>query len=195
MGFASPKEVTRLLAQWSDGNEAARTDLMAAIYDDLRRLAARYMSHERPGHTLQTTGLVHEAYLRLVDQQHVRWQNRAHFFGIAAQLMRRILVDYARNRDCVKRGGSVSKLSNPDDQVGASDASHDVDVIALDQTLTRLAAKNARHARIVELKFFGGLTVPEIADVLRVSDRTVKREWHLAKAWLYRELQSETSRG
>jgi RNA polymerase sigma factor (TIGR02999 family) len=179
----SPEEVTQWLIAWSQGDQAALDKLMPLVYDELHRLAHHYMSRERPDHTLQTTALVHEAYLRLVDQTHVRWQNRAHFFGIAANLMRQILVNHALRHRAAKRGGAAYKLTL--DEAVAVSEEPDVDLLALDEALTRLAALDARQARIVELRFFGGLTVEETAEVLNVSPATVKREWNVAKAWLH----------
>jgi RNA polymerase sigma-70 factor (ECF subfamily) len=182
-------EVTQLLNDWSEGKQAALDKLMPLIYQELRRLAHRYLSRERAGHTLQTTDLVHEAYLRLVDQRSVRWQNRAHFFGIAAQLMRRILVDRARHHRRVKRGGGALIVSL--DQAAVVSRQPEVDLLALDEALTRLADVDERKARIVELRFFGGLSVEETAQFLKISAVTVMREWRMAKAWLHRELSNE----
>jgi len=181
--------VTQLLIAWSGGNEAALDELMPLVYDELRRLARRYMRREGSGHTLQTTGLVNEAYLRLVDQKNVRWQNRAHFFGIAAQLMRRILVDHARTRHRVKRGGGVLKVSLNEAETILHESS--TDLLALDEALTQLAEVDGRKGRIVELRFFGGLSIEETAEVLQVSPGTVMHDWTLAKAWLYRALSHE----
>ncbi len=174
------------MIDWSNGSRTALDALMPAVYGELRRLAARYLSRERSDHTLQPTALVNEAYLRLIDQHSVRWQNRAHFYGIAAQLMRRILVDHARGQAAAKRGGTAATL--PLDQADAAAAPPEVDVVALDEALARLSAFDERQGRLVELRFFGGLTIEESAEVLGVSAATVKREWALAKAWLYREL-------
>jgi RNA polymerase sigma factor (TIGR02999 family) len=175
-----------MLVDWSRGDQQALAELMPLVYDELRQIAARYLRREHPGHTLQTTALVHEAYLRLIDQKHVNWQNRAHFFGIAAQMMRRILVDHARGQRTDKRGGGATKLSL-DEAIGLAEE-REVDLVALDDALTNLAAMDAQQSRIVELRFFGGLTVEEVAEVIGVSPATVKREWSMAKAWLYREL-------
>ena len=182
----SPHEVTQLLQAWSDGNQEALDKLAPLVYDELHRLARHYMSGERAGHTLQTTELVDEAYVRLIDWKSVRWQNRAHFFGVAAQMMRRILVDVARSRNYAKRGGNAFRVSLSE----AADVSLErgEDIIALDEALQSLAAIDPRKTRIVELRFFGGLSVDETAEVLKVSPRTVMREWSLAQAWLYREL-------
>lgn len=182
----SPHEVTQLLQAWSDGNEEALDKLVPLVYGELHRLARHYMSGERPGHTLQTTELVNEAYVRLIDWKNVRWQNRAHFFGVAAQMMRRILVDFARSRHYAKRGGDACRVSLS--EVAVVSPERGEDLIALDEALQSLAAIDARKSRIVELRFFGGLSVDETAEVLEVSARTVMREWSLAQAWLHREL-------
>ena len=163
--------------------------LMPAVYDELRRQAARYLRRERAGHTLQTTALIHEAYVRLVDQRNVQWQNRAHFFGIAAQMMRRILVDHARTKKRAKRGGSDVKVSLADATILVNE--RDLDVVALDEALTRLAKIDEQQSRVVELRFFSGLTVEETAEVMGISPATVKRDWSMAKAWLHRELTGE----
>ena len=162
--------------------------LMPAVYDELRRQAARYLRREQAGHTLQTTALIHEAYMRLVDQRNVQWQNRAQFFGIAAQMMRRILVDHARTKKRVKRGGSDIKVSLADATMPVEE--RDLDVIALDEALTRLAEIDEQQSRVVELRFFSGLTVEETAEVMGISPATVKRDWSMAKAWLHRELSA-----
>jgi RNA polymerase sigma-70 factor, ECF subfamily len=185
-----PHEVTELLLDWSEGNHAALNKLMPLVYRELRRLAHQYLSKERDGHTLQTTDLVHEAYLRLVDQRRVQWQNRTHFFGVAAQLMRRILVDHARRHKRVKRGGGVPMVSL--DQVAMVARQPTFDVVALDEALARLAELDERKARIVELRFFGGLSVEETGHFLKVAPITVMREWKMAKAWLHRELSNES---
>jgi RNA polymerase sigma factor (TIGR02999 family) len=182
-----PHDVTQLLIAWSDGDEEACAHLLPLVYDEVRQLAARYVRRERPDHTLQATALVHEAYLRLVDQSRVHWQNRAHFFGIAAQVMRRILVDYARRQHAAKRGGFRPLISL--DAVGEVAAARTADTLLLDEALTRLAQLDTRQSRIVELRVFGGLTIDEVAEVLHLSPTTVKREWSLAKAWLYRALR------
>jgi len=187
----SSAEVTALLQKWSSGDAAALDALMRLIYDDCRQIAARQLRRERPGHTLDPTALVHEMYLRLVDQRRATWENRAQFFGIAARLMRRILVDHARSRRRAKRGGSATlvSLSAASDEPEAGAA----DVLAIDDALKRLAAIDEDQVRIVELRFFAGLTVEETAIALGRSARTVKREWRLAKAWLFRELQAVES--
>ena len=182
-------EVTRLLASWCDGDEAALERLMPLVYGELLRLARHYMRGERSGHTLQPTALVNEAVLRLVDWKNVRWQNRAHFYGVAAQMMRRILVDFARSRPAPKRDGGARLVTLGEaDRVGRE---RPADLVALDEALEDLAAFDARKAAVVELRFFGGLSVEETARVLQVSDVTVMREWAKAKAWLYRELTGD----
>ncbi|AMY08516.1 RNA polymerase sigma factor [Luteitalea pratensis] len=180
--------ITRLLVAWGDGNQHARDELLDAVYGELRRLAHHHLRRERPGHTLQTTALVHDAYLQLVDQRHVRWQNRTHFFGIAAHLIRRILVEYARRRSAGKRGGGAIRV--PLDPGMAALHPKDIVVVAMDPALDALEKVDPQQSRIVELRFFGGLTVEETADVLGISPRTVKREWRMAKAWLQRELET-----
>lgn len=184
----SSHEVTQLLVAWGNGHEAARDQLMPLVYDELHRLAHQYMNRERPGHTLQTSALVNEAFVRLVDQKDVHWQNRAHFFGIAAQMMRRILVDYARNRRYAKRGGSAQQVSLNEALIVSEERS--AEVVALDDALKRLATMDGRKSQIVELRFFGGLSIDETAEVLGVSPGTVMRDWTLAKAWLRREMTS-----
>ncbi len=183
---ASQSEVTRLLKEWGDGRHDAIDQLLPRIYAELRRLASSYLRRERPDHTLQPTALVHEAFIKLVDQRAVRWQNRAHFFGIAAQAMRRILVDHARAHAADKRGSGQRPVSL--DEASIAIGAPDVDLIALDEVLTRLAALDPQQSRVVELRFFGGLTLDETAEVLNISPATVGREWTLAKAWLYAEL-------
>jgi RNA polymerase sigma factor (TIGR02999 family) len=184
-----PQNVTQLLMGWGKGDKAALDQLLPIVYDELRRQAARYLRHERAGHTLQTTALIHEAYLRLVDQTNVQWQNRAQFFGIAAQLMRRILVDHARTKKRAKRGGSDIRVSLGDAMALAK--GQDLDVVALDEALERLAEFDDQQSRIVELRFFSGLTVEETAEVLGISPATVKRDWSVARAWLHREISGE----
>jgi len=186
---ASPPDITALLTAWSQGDEQARDQLLPLVYNELREIAHRYLSHERRDHTLQTTALVHEAYLRLVDQRAVQWQNKAHFFGVAAQLMRRILIDYARSHQTAKRGQGTVKLSL-DEAVNVADE-RAADLLALNDALGDLAKFDPQKSHVVELKFFGGLTVEEIAEVLGVSIATVVRQWRLAKAWLYQELGKE----
>ena len=184
--MTSPTDLTGLLVAWSDGDAAALAELAPLVHSELHRLAHHYMAGERPGHVLQTSALVNEAYLRLIDWQKVRWQNRAHFFGISAQLMRRILVDHARERQAEKRGGDAVRVSLGD----AADVvvDRDTDLVALDEALVALAALDPRKASVVEMRFFGGLSVEETAEVLEVSQETVMRDWRLAKAWLSREL-------
>src|SRR5262245_31347072 len=180
MAVHSPKEITQLLVAWSDGDEAALDQLSPLVYEELHRLAHRYMRGERPGHTLQTSALVNEAYLRLIDWKNVRWQNRAHFFGVSAQLMRRILVDFARARDYQKRGGGVRAITLNEALEVTNDKS--VDLVALDEALLALAELDPRQSKVVELRFFGGLTNEEAAEVLKVSVATVRRDWTLARA-------------
>src|SRR6266545_894197 len=184
MDASAPADVTQLLIAWSDGDQAARERLMSVVYEELHRLARRYMRNESPGHTLQTSALVHEAFIRLVDQRNVHWQNRAHFFGIAAQMMRRILVDHARTKKRAKRGGSDVRVSLSEATLKTQ--GQDLDIVALDEALERLAAIDEQQSRIVELRFFSGLTVEETAEVLAISPATVKRDWSMAKAWLHR---------
>jgi len=182
----STSEVTRLLYLWSGGDRAALESLMEVVYAELRRLAHSYLRRERRGNTLQSTALVHEAYLRLIDQKNVTWQNRAHFFGIAAHMMRRILVDHARSRQASKRGGGISMLALEEADVGSGPPA--LDLVVLDQALEGLAGIDPQQSRIVELRFFAGLSIDETAEVLKISPATVKREWAMAKAWLYREM-------
>jgi RNA polymerase sigma factor (TIGR02999 family) len=186
MSRSSTHEVTQLLIEWSNGDKAALDRLMPLIYDELRRLAHRYMSRERPGNTFQTTALVNEAYVRLVNRKNVQWQNRAHFFAIAAQLMRTILVDHARSHAYAKRGGGATKIGLDEAMVFSQERAGDV--VALDEVLQKLADIDAQQSRIVELRFFAGLTIEETAEVTALSPATIKREWNAAKAWLYREL-------
>jgi RNA polymerase sigma factor (TIGR02999 family) len=189
--ITSQQEVTQLLVDWSNGDQAALDKLLPLVNAELRRLAARYMRRENPGHTLQTSALVNEAYLRLVDQRHVRWQNRTHFFGIAAQLMRRILIDHARSHHYAKRGGGALKVSL--DEVAAATEARSAELLAVDEALEKLTALDARKGRIVELRFFGGLSLEETAEVMGISSPTVQREWRAAKAWLHRMLTSGES--
>lgn len=185
----SSHDVTQLLRDWSSGNEQAAERLMPLVYDELRRLARDYLRRERPDHTLQPTALVNEAYLKLIDQTRVDWQNRHHFFGIAAQMMRRVLVDHARTRASEKRGGSQQKLSLDDMNVAGAERA--AELVALDEALEKLSKIFPRKGRVVELRFFGGFSVDETAEILGVSDKTVMREWESAKLWLYRELEGE----
>jgi RNA polymerase sigma factor (TIGR02999 family) len=181
--------ITHLLKEWNAGDSRALDRLTPLVYEELRHQAARYLRRERPGHTLQTTALINEAYLRLIDAKDVHWQSRAHFFAIAANLMRRILVDHARRRDAEKRGGSHIRLTL-DDALGVS-KEPDVDVLAIDEALNRLANFDPQQARVVELRFFSGLSVDETAEALGVSPKTVKRDWSVARAWLRREIGGE----
>ena len=184
-----PQEVTQLLVDWGNGNQAALDRLMPVVYTELRQLAHWYMRRERPDHTMQTTALIHEAYLRLVDQNQVRWQHQAHFFGIAARLMRQILIEHARSRTRAKRGGGVGTISL--DEAAIVSQARATELLALDDALERLATIAPRKSRVVELRFFGGLSVEEAAIVLNVAPNTVLRDWRLAKAWLHREISHE----
>jgi RNA polymerase sigma factor (TIGR02999 family) len=186
-------QVTQLLHAWSEGEPQALDRLTPLVYEELHRLARRHMAHERPGHTLQTTALVNEAYLELVDSVQADWQNRAHFFAVCARVMRRILVDWARSRNMFKRGGGVHLVGLEDTFVGAQEP--DAALVALDDALSALAECDARKARVVELRFFGGLSIEETAAVLRISEETVQRDWRFAKSWLRRELSAEKSYG
>jgi RNA polymerase sigma factor (TIGR02999 family) len=188
---ASPHEVTQLLVEWRNGDAAAFDKLLPLVYDELRRIASRYMKRERAGHTLQTTALVNEAYLRLVNQQGIDWQDRAHFFAVAAQVMRRLLVDHARTNHYAKRGGNAVQVTLDEGAIVAE--SQNVEILALDEALTRLATVDERKVKIVELRYFGGLSAEETAAVLELSEITVKREWLKAKAWLFRELTQEAN--
>jgi RNA polymerase sigma factor (TIGR02999 family) len=188
-GAGALSQVTVLLRAWSDGSEAALEQLLPLVEAELRRLARIYMARERRGHTLQATALVNEAFVRLVDARGLRWQDRSHFLGISARLMRRVLVDHARARGYQKRGGDVQPVTLTDALVIASESS--LDLIDLDRALEGLAAVDARKAKVVELRFFGGLSVEETADVLHVSNDTIKRDWRLAKLWLLRELEGK----
>lgn len=182
----SSNPVTELLVRWRGGDRHALEELMPLVYDELRRLAHYYLRQERSDHTLQSTALVHEAYLRLAGQNAPQWQNRAHFFGIAAHIMRQILVEYARSRGAAKRGGSACKLTL--DAAAATPQQMDVDVVALDKALNELSELDAQQSRIVELRFFGGLTIDDTSEVLGISPATVKRDWVTARAWLYRAM-------
>jgi RNA polymerase sigma factor (TIGR02999 family) len=183
----STGEVTRLLQDWSDGSREALDKLLPVVYDELRRLAHSYLTHERPEHTLQTTALVHEAYLKLIDQRSVNWQNRAQFFAISAQAMRRILIDSARRHTSVKRGSGGAKISL-DEAATVSGKAANESLLALDLALQELEKIDAEQSRVVELRYFGGLTIEETAEVLKSSPATVKREWTMARAWLYQAL-------
>jgi RNA polymerase sigma factor (TIGR02999 family) len=180
-------EITQLLLDWGDGNTQAFEKLLPLVYDELRYLASAYLNRERRDHTLQATALVHEAYLKLVDQHSVRWQNRAHFFAIAAQAMRRILLDSARRHTADKRGNAGQRLSLTD-AAGLSIETADENLIALDEALNELATFDAQQSRIIELRYFGGMTIEETAEVLDLSPATIKREWALARAWLYKTI-------
>jgi RNA polymerase sigma factor (TIGR02999 family) len=188
MTAQSPQEATRLLAARGDGDKQELAALMPMVYDELRRLAHHHLGRERAGHTLQTTALVHEAYLRLVGQKEARWQNRAQFIAVASQMMRRVLVDYARARGFAKRGGGERRVSLDEAMVVSDERA--ADVVALDEALNALAQFDERKSRMVELRFFGGLSIEETAEVLGVSPGTVMRDWTLAKAWLQREIST-----
>ena len=186
MAQRSAEGVTQLLARWSAGDESALDQLMPLVYDELHRLAGGYLRRERPGHTLQPTALVNEAYLKLIDQRNAHWQNRAQFFGVAAQLMRRILVDHARAHCAIKRGGPHYMVSLG--QAGRFGHKPETDLLAIHDALDRLAEVDPQQSRVVELRFFGGLTIEETAEVMHISHATVEREWKMARAWLRREL-------
>ena len=193
---AAAGDISKLLRSWSDGDRSALERLTPIVYDELHRLARRYMKGERPGHSLQTTALVNEAYMRLVDYKRMQWQNRAHFFAVSAQLMRRILVEHARRHN-LKRGGGVPHVSLEEAAVVGGDRATDPgsQLVALDDALNALARFDARKAQVVEMRFFGGLSVDETAEVLKVSPVTAMRDWNTAKAWLYRELTGGTGDG
>ena len=188
MRAQSSKEITHLLVAWSEGDESALQQLAPLIHSELHRLAHNYMSRERPGHLLQTSALINEAYVRLIDWKNVRWQNRAHFFGVAAQLMRRILVDFARERKYFKRGGGALPVSLSEAALVVQQSS---DFVALDEALTALGEIDSRKVQVVEMRFFAGLSVEEIAELLSVSKETVMRDWRLAKVWLLRQLEGD----
>jgi RNA polymerase sigma-70 factor (ECF subfamily) len=190
---SSQQQITRLLQAWREGDGEALDALIPLVYDELRRLARRYMRGQKPGHTLQTTALVNEAYMRLVGSDQVRWQNRTHFFAVSAQVMRRILVDFARARTNLKRGGGAANRVTFDEAIELVPGRR-TDLVALDDALRALADLNARQSQIVELRYFGGLTEEETAEVLGISERTVRREWALARAWLFRELGGQPAR-
>lgn len=185
--MSETQNITRMLREWSDGNRGVLEELMPLVYDELHRQAARFLSRERSNHTLQTTALIHETYLKLVDQREVNWESRTHFFAIAANLMRRILVDYARSKNREKRGGDylILPLEEAESVAGKEKS---IDLMALDEALTRLEKIDKRQARIVELRYFGDLTLEETAKVLQISRTTVADDWAMAKAWLHREL-------
>jgi RNA polymerase sigma-70 factor, ECF subfamily len=189
MGKLAGVEITRLLNAWSEGDQSALERLMPFVYEELRRLAHRYMNRERVGHTLQTTALVNEAYVRLVDMPNVRWQSRSHFFAISARLMRRILVDFARSRQYLKRGGKTLHVQLDEATLVATEKGPDL--IALDDALTALATVDERKSKVVEMRFFGGMTVEETAEVLGISPETVMRDWKTAKVWLLRQLSRQ----
>jgi RNA polymerase sigma factor (TIGR02999 family) len=184
----SPDGITQLLLLWNDGDQTALEKLMPLVHSELRRLAGNYLRRERPGHTLQPTALVNEAYLRLVDQRKAKWQNRAQFYGIAAQLMRRVLVDHARQHKAAKRGGSDQKRLSIT-SAGALSDKPDLDLLALHEALEELATVDPQQSRVVELKFFGGLSIEEIAEVMNLGHATVERDWKMARAWLRRKLE------
>src|SRR5689334_1536511 len=192
MSRYSPEEVTQLLLDWSGGNKEALDRLMPLMYDELRRLARQQMRRERRGHTLQTTALVNEAYLRLIDQRNVQWQNRVHFLAVAAKLMRRILIDYARSRQVAKREGELRKVSI--DEAASVAREPDASLIAIDDALASLETLDPRKAQVIEMRFFGGLTIEETAAALNTSHATIERDWTTARAWLYREISKSHSR-
>ena len=185
----APQEITQLLVAWGGGDKQALDKLMPYVYEELRRLARTYMRNQKSDHTLQTTALVNEAYLRLIDSSQVKWQNRTHFFAISAQLMRRILVDFARAKKADKRGGGDPKVTF--DEALPVAGEKESDLIALDEALKELAAMNERQAQIVEMRYFGGMTEKEIGEALDVSERTIRRDWNVARAWLFRELKKQ----
>jgi RNA polymerase sigma-70 factor (ECF subfamily) len=186
-----PHEITQLLAEWSEGNQAALDRLYPLVYQELRRLAHGYLKRERKGHTLQTTALINEAYLRLVDQKQVRWANRSHFFGISARIMRRILIDHARRYDYSKRGGGALKVSLDEAAIVTKERGRAL--LRLDEALNSLAKIDPRRSRVVELRYFGGLNNEEISGVLKISENTVTRDWNMARAWLYQELSESVA--
>ena len=188
---SSKQEITQRLIAWNGGESGALEDVINAVYKELRRMADRYLRHEDSGHSLQPTALVHEAYLRLIDQTQVTWQNRAHFFGVAAQMMRRILVDHARTKHRTKRGGSERTISL--EEVLDTGSEKTADLVALDEALKCLAEIDQRKSEVVEMRFFGGMSVEETAAALAVSPQTVMRDWKLAKAWLYKELKKDSA--
>ncbi len=188
---SQPHEITQLLAEWSEGNQAALDKLYPLVYNELRRLAHGYLRRERKGHTLQTTALINEAYLRLVDQKQVHWANRSHFFAISAQIMRRILIDHARRYDYAKRGGGAQRISLDEAAVVAKERAREL--LMLDEALNGLAKIDPRRGRVVELRYFGGLNNEEIAGVLKISENTVTRDWNMARAWLYQELSGSVA--
>jgi RNA polymerase sigma factor (TIGR02999 family) len=193
MSEVEPSEVTRLLHAWEQGDESALQKLVPLVYEQLHTAALRYMAAERHGHTLQATALIHETYLRLVNVRQIKWQNRAHFFAICAQLMRRILVDFARSRGYQKRGGDPKRVELEEVLLVSSEP--EANLVALDEALRKLAEVDKRKSQVVELRFFGGLDVKETAEVMKVSADTVMRDWKMAKVWLLRELSGDTAHG
>src|SRR5882724_6624754 len=193
MASVPAPDVTQLLAQWSGGDQAALDRLMPLVYGELRRLASAYLRRERSNHTLQSTALVHEAFMRLVGQQDVQWKNRAHFYAIAAQMIRRILVDYARSQHAEKRGSGAVKLALDEAMAVAQTPATDIDLLGLNDALDQLAALDERQSRIVELRFFAGLSIEETAEVMHLSPASIKREWQTARAWLFREMTRTTT--
>lgn len=192
MSTDRPAEITQLLLDWRGGSERAFEELLPLVYGELRRIARNYMRRQNPGHTLQTTALVNEAYMRLVDSNRVNWQDRNHFFAVSAQLMRRILVDFARKKNSQKRGGD-HLIVTLDERV-ENLAETGTDLVALDEALSRLAEFSPRQSRVIELRFFAGLNEEQIAEVLDISARTVRRDWQIARAWLFRELRSDNNK-
>jgi RNA polymerase sigma-70 factor (ECF subfamily) len=186
---SSPQNITQLLVQWGNGDKEALDKLLPIVYEELRRQAERFLRRERPNHTLQPTALIHEAYLKLINQEHMRWQNRAQFFGIAAQLMRRILVDHARGKQAAKRGGEDVKLQLDEAMIGGRQK--DVNLVTLDEALNRLGQLDEQQGKIVELRYFSGLSIDETSAAVSISPATVKRDWTIAKAWLRREILSD----
>lgn len=188
MASGPAADVTQLLVNWSKGDQASLDQLLPLVYGELRRLASSYLRRERSNHTLQSTALVHEAFMRLVNQQDVQWKNRAHFYAIAAQMIRRILVDYARSQHAEKRGSGAVKLALDEAMAVAQTPATDIDLLGLNDALDQLAALDERQSRIVELRFFAGLSIEETAEVMHLSAATIKREWQTARAWLFREM-------
>lgn len=193
MSGASSSEITQLLHEWREGDQLALERLTPVVYEELHRMARHYMAREREGHTLQTTALIHEVYLRLVKVKEVQWQDRAHFFAISAQLMKRILTDFARSRGYQKRGGGVQRV--PLDDAFTISAEPEVDLVALEEALNHLGETDPRKCKVVELRFFGGMTVEETAEALHISPETVMRDWSMARAWLQRELDGGSNHG
>lgn len=190
MSSQRTNEISRILKSWSDGDRQSRDELIASVYEELHKIASRYLRRERSDHTLQPTALVHEAYLKIVDISHITWQDRAHFFAVASNVMRQILVDHARAREAGKRGGEFRRIAL-EDAISFSSDRTDVDLLALDEALEQLSTFDEQQSRIVELRFFGGLTIDETAEVLDISPATVKREWTLARSWLYRKINRD----